>query len=72
MHVPLLPEGHGEGVVGQREEDGVLGDLRRVGGHRRLFLGNDAGDVDRVGDVGGRCAEILLEKFVALGLEFVG
>ena len=25
-----------------------------------------------MGDLGGRCAEILLEKFVALGLEFVG
>ena len=47
---PLGAEDHRERVGRQREEERVVGDLRRVRGHRRLLAVERAGDVDDGGD----------------------
>ena len=49
---PLGPEHHGERLRGQGEEEGLVGDLRRVRGHRGPLAVERGGDVDGGGDAG--------------------
>src|SRR5690242_17084121 len=57
---PLLAEADGEGLVRQRQEEVVVGDLAGVGPHRRPLRPDEVADVDAVGDGRGGRAERLL------------
>ncbi len=64
-----VPNTMREGVGRQREEERVVGDLRRVRGHRRLLAVEHAGDVDERGDARLGHAEV---ELLGIGAFHVG